>query len=98
MPNTSSAKKALRQIVRRTLINKMRKTRIKTAIKKVLVAIASGDKLIAQQQFRIAQPILHKSIGKNILHKNNVARKLSRLSAKIKIMAGQFITGPMTSK
>lgn len=98
MPNTSSAKKALRQTIRRTIINKMRKTRIKTAIKKVLVAIASGDKLIAQHQFRIAQPILHKSVGKNILHKNNVARKLSRLSGKIKSMPGQFIVGAMPLK
>lgn len=93
MPNTTSAKKALRQTIRRTLINKMRKTKIKTAIKKVLVAVASGDKMKAQQEFRITQPILHKAVGKNILHKNNVARKLSKLSAKIKSMQGEFLVG-----
>jgi small subunit ribosomal protein S20 len=93
MPNTSSAKKALRQTIKRTLINKMRKTKIKTAIKKVLAAVSSGDKLIAQKEFRVAQPVIHSAVNKRILHKNNAARKISKLSAKIKAMKGEFIVG-----
>jgi small subunit ribosomal protein S20 len=93
MPNTPSAKKALRQTIRRTLINKMRKTRVKTAIKKVLKAVVSGDKMLALKAFQEAQPQLHRAVNKKIYHKNNVARKLSKLSAKIKAMPGQFITG-----
>ena len=93
MPNTSSAKKALRQTIRRTLINKMRKTRVKTAMKKVLKAIVLGDKMSALKAFQAAQPELHRAVNKKIFHKNNVARKLSKLSAKIKAMPGEFITG-----
>lgn len=93
MPNTSSAKKALRHSLSRALINKMRKTRVKTYIKKVLKAIESGNKMLALKAFQEAQPELHRSVNKGIFHKNNVARKLSKLSAKIKAMPGQFITG-----
>jgi small subunit ribosomal protein S20 len=93
MPNTSSAKKALRQTIRRTLINKMRKTRVKTAIKKVLKAVLAGDKMVALKAFQDAQPELHRAVNKRIFHKNNIARKLSKLSAKIKAMPGQFVTG-----
>ena len=93
MPNTSSAKKALKQTIKKTLINKMRKTKVKTAIKKVIAAITSGNKLTAQKEFRSAQPIIHSAVNKHILHKNNAARKLSKLSAKIKCMKGEFIVG-----
>ncbi len=93
MPNTSSAKKALRQTATRTLINKMRRTRVKTAIKKVLKEIAGGTKLSALKAFQVAQPELHRAVNKKIFHKNNVARKLSKLSAKIKAMPGEFVVG-----
>ena len=93
MPNTSSAKKALRQTIRRTLINKMRRTSVRTAIKKVLKAVIAGDKMLALKAFQEAQPQLHRAVNKKIFHKNNIARKLSKLSAKIKMMPGQFITG-----
>jgi small subunit ribosomal protein S20 len=95
MPNTNSAKKALRQTLRRTLINKMRKTKVRTAIKKVLIAVASGDKLVAQKEFRVAQPVIHSAVNKNILHKNNAARKISKLSDKIKAMPGKFLVGKL---
>lgn len=97
MPNTSSAKKALRQSNRRALINKIRKTKIKNVIKKVLIAIKLGNKLEAQKKFRDAQPVLHKSVHTNILHRNNVARKLSKLSGKIKSMPGEFIIGKIAA-
>ena len=93
MPNTSSAKKALRQTVRRTIINKMRRTRVKTAIKKVLKEVATGTKLSALKAFQAAQPELHRAVNKKIFHKNNIARKLSKLSAKIKAMPGEFVVG-----
>ena len=93
MANTSSAKKMLRKIGRRTIINKMRKSMIKTCIKKIMKAIKLGDKLEAQKMFRSAQPHLHRAVCKGIFHKNNVARKLSLLSDKIKSMAGEFIVG-----
>jgi small subunit ribosomal protein S20 len=93
MPNTSSAKKMLRNNERRRLINKMRKSMIKTQIKKVVKAIESQDKLEAIKAFREAQPHIQRAVSKKILHKNNAARKISKLSAQIKALPGQFITG-----
>lgn len=95
MANTSSAKKMLRKIERRTLINKMRKSMIKTYMKKVIKSVLSGNKLDAILAFREVQPHLHRAVGKGIFHKNNVARKLSALSAKVKAMPGEFICGPI---
>jgi small subunit ribosomal protein S20 len=93
MPNTSSAKKMLRNNQRRKLINKMRKSLVKTQIKKVLKAIQSQNKLEAIKAFREAQPHIQRASCKKILHKNNVARKLSYLSKKIKALPGEFVVG-----
>lgn len=86
MAKTKSARKNARQAARRELVNRQRVSRIKTYLKKVEAAIASGSKAQAQEAFRAAQPELMRGISKNVVHKNLVARKLSRLSARIKAL------------
>ena len=88
MPHHKSAEKRLRQTEKRTAINRARMSRVRTFVKKVESAIATGDKAAAQSAFRLAQPELHRATTKGVLHKNTVARKLSRLSARIKAISG----------
>ncbi len=83
MPHHKSAEKRLRQTEKRTVINRARLSRVRTFVKKVETAIGSGDKEAAQSALRIAQPELHRATTKGVLHKNTVARKLSRLAARI---------------
>jgi small subunit ribosomal protein S20 len=83
MAHHKSAEKRLRQTEKRTAINRARKSRVRTFVKKVETAISSGDKEAAQSAFRLAQPELHRATTKGVLHKNTVARKLSRLAARI---------------
>lgn len=83
MANIKSAKKRARQTVRRTEVNHMRLSRIRTSVKKVETAIAAGDKAAARAAFEAAQPELHRGVTKGVLHRNTAARKLSRLSARI---------------
>ena len=84
MANHKSAEKRIRQTARRTAVNKARVSRLRTFIKKVETAIASGDKEAARAAYTEAQPELHRSVTKGVVHKNTVARKLSRLSSRIK--------------
>ena len=84
MANIRSAKKRARQAITRTAVNRVRKSRLHTHLRKVEEAIASGDKKAAQAAFRAAQPELMRSVHNKIVHKNAVARKLSRLSVRIK--------------
>ncbi len=86
MAHHKSAKKRIRQTVRRTATNKARTSRIRTFVKKVEDAIASGDKAAARAAFVAAQPEMHRGVTKGMLHRNTVARKLSRLSARIKAL------------
>jgi small subunit ribosomal protein S20 len=86
MANIKSAKKRARQSVRRTTTNRARVARIRTFVKKVEAAIASGDKEAARAALTAAQPELHSGVSKGVLHRNAVARKLSRLSARIKAL------------
>ena len=83
MPHHKSAEKRLRQTETRTAINRARLSRVRTFVKKVESAIGSGNKEAAQSAFRDAQPELHRATTKGVLHKNTVARKLSRLAARI---------------
>jgi small subunit ribosomal protein S20 len=83
MASHKSAEKRIRQIAQRTAINRARMSRVRTFVKKVETAIASGDKAAAQDAFQSAQPELHRAITKGVLHKNTVSRKLSRLAARI---------------
>jgi small subunit ribosomal protein S20 len=82
-----SAEKRMRQAQRRTEVNTARESRIRTFVKKVETAIAAGDKKAAQEAFRGAQPEMQRGVGKGVIHKNTVARKLSRLSARIKALS-----------
>jgi small subunit ribosomal protein S20 len=83
MPHHKSAEKRLRQTEKRTAINRARMSRVRTFVKKVETAIESGDKAQAQSAFQLAQPELHRATTKGVLHKNTVARKLSRLATRI---------------
>ena len=84
MANTASARKRIRQTATRTAWNHARKSRMRTFVKKVETAIASGDKTAAAVALRDAQPELQRASGKGVIYPNTVARKLSRLSARIK--------------
>lgn len=83
MANTPQSKKRARQIERRTAVNKARRSRIRTFLRKVEEAIASGDATAATEALRAAQPELDRGVTKGVLHKNTVARKMSRLSARV---------------
>ena len=86
MAKTKSARKNARQAERRTAVNRARDSRVKSTMKKVEAAIASGNKQQAQEAFKAAQPVLMRGVGEKVVHKNLVARKLSRLSARIKAL------------
>jgi small subunit ribosomal protein S20 len=86
MAKTKSARKNARQAERRKAVNIARESRVKTYLKKVEAAIASGNKQGAQDAFKAAQPVLMRGVGQKVVHKNMVARKLSRLSARIKAL------------
>lgn len=87
MANTASARKRIRQTKQRTERNHARKSRMRTFIKKVETAIASGDKEAAQNAFRAARPEMQRAVTKGVVHLNTVSRKLSRLSARIKAIS-----------
>lgn len=84
MANTASAQKRIRQNEKRTARNKARKSRVRTFVRKLEEAIASGNKDAAQAAFRDAQPELQRAVTKGTLHANTVSRKVSRLSARVK--------------
>jgi len=84
MANTPSAKKAARKIARRTLINKTRRSRVRTFLRKVEEAILSGDKEAARAAFKVAEPELARAAAKGVIHKNTASRKISRLSSRVK--------------
>jgi small subunit ribosomal protein S20 len=87
MANTTQSKKRARQAEDRYAINKARRSRIRTFLRKVEEAIASGDQTAATAALRAAEPELARGITKGVLHKNTVARKMSRLSARVKATA-----------
>jgi small subunit ribosomal protein S20 len=87
MANTASARKRIRQTKVRTLRNHARKTRMRTFVKKVEAAIAGGDKAAAAAALQAAQPEMQRAAGKGVIHANTVARRLSRLSARVKALS-----------
>ena len=87
MANTSSAKKAARQAIKRTAINKTRRTRMRSEVRRVEEAIAAGNKDEAVQALRSAQPVIARSGQLGIVHANAASRKVSRLAKRIKAMA-----------
>ena len=84
MANTDSARKRIRQTEKRMARNKARKSRVRTYVRKLEEAIASGDKTAAQEAFRAAQPEMQRAVTKGTLHANTVSRKISRMSARVK--------------
>ncbi|HBH90090.1 MULTISPECIES: 30S ribosomal protein S20 [Ponticaulis] len=87
MANTRSAKKMVRKIARRTEVNKARRSRVRTYVRKVEEAIESGDKTAAQEALKNAQPELMRAVTKGLMHKNTSSRKVSRLSKRVGAMA-----------
>jgi small subunit ribosomal protein S20 len=87
MANTSSAKKATRKIARRTDVNKARRSRVRTFVRQLEEAIASGDATKAAEAFRAAQPELARAATKGVLHANTASRKVSRLAKRVKALS-----------
>lgn len=83
MATHKSAEKRIRQTEKRTAVNRARLSRVRTFVKKVEAAIATGDKAAATAAFQLAQPELHRATTKGVLHRNTVSRKLSRLATRI---------------
>jgi len=87
MANTPQAKKRARQNEARFQVNKMRRSRIRTFLRSVEEAIASGDKDAAAKALQAAQPELMRGVTKGVVHKNTAARKMSRLASRVKAIA-----------
>jgi small subunit ribosomal protein S20 len=88
MASNATAKKRIRQIERRTVVNRSRIGRIRTYVRRVEDAIAEGDKANAQAALTAAQPEMMRGVTKGVAHRNTVSRRISRLSARIKSMEG----------
>jgi small subunit ribosomal protein S20 len=86
MANTKSAKKAARQTLRRTAANKTRRSRMRSSVRKVEEAIASGDKKAAQAALKEAEPIMVRTAQKGMTHRKTASRKVSRLAKRVGAM------------
>ncbi|MDE2693227.1 MAG: 30S ribosomal protein S20 [Paracoccaceae bacterium] len=87
MANSPQAKKRARQIARRTEVNKARRSRIRTFLRKLEEAITGGDVKLAAVALKEVQPELMRGVTKGIMHKNTASRKMSRLSARVKALS-----------
>ena len=87
MANTSSAKKCVRKMARKTFVNKNRRTNVRSSLRKVEEAITAGDQAAAKAALVTAEPVMMRAVGKGIFHKNTGSRKISRLSKRVKAMA-----------
>ena len=87
MANTVSAKKMTRKIAKRTDINRSRRSRMRTFLRKVEEAIATGDQAAAQAALRAAQPEIMRAAQNGIVHKNTASRKVSRLASRIRTLS-----------
>jgi len=83
MANTTSARKATRKIARRTAINKTRRSVLRSSVRKVEEAIASGDRNAATAALKAAEPVIMRAAQRGVVHKNNASRKVSRLAHQI---------------
>lgn len=86
MAHHKSAEKRIRQTPKRTLRNRARVSQIKTEVKKAEIAIASGDKAAALAALRAAEPAMQRGVTKGVMHRNTVARKISRLTKRLKAL------------
>ena len=89
MANTSSAKKAVRKLARRTAVNRMRRSAMRTQLRKVEEAIASGDAAAAREALVATESVVMRSAQKGVIHANTASRKVSRLSARVKALSTQ---------
>jgi small subunit ribosomal protein S20 len=87
MANIKSAKKRIRTNARRAEINRARLSRVRTYMRKVEAAIATGNKAAAQEALKLAQPEIMRGVTKGVIHRNTASRRLSRLSARIKTLS-----------
>ncbi len=87
MANNPGAKKAIRKIERRTEVNKARRSRVRTFLRKFDEAVAAGDVAVAKDAFVEAQSELMRAVSKGVVHKNTGSRKVSRLAAQLKKLA-----------
>jgi small subunit ribosomal protein S20 len=87
MANTPQSQKRARQTERRTAVNKARRSRIRTYLRKVEEAIAGGDAQVAADALKAAQPELMRGVTKGVVHKNTASRKISRLAARVKALS-----------
>jgi small subunit ribosomal protein S20 len=83
MANTKSARKATRQIARKTEVNKARRSLLRNSMRKVEEAIATGDPKAATAALKAAEPVIMRAAQRGVVHKNNASRKVSRLSHRI---------------
>jgi small subunit ribosomal protein S20 len=83
MANTTSARKATRKIARRTAINKTRRSVLRSSVRKVEEAIASGDRNAATAALKAAEPVIMRAAQRGVVHKSNASRKVSRLAHQI---------------
>ncbi|WP_424361879.1 30S ribosomal protein S20 [Methylocystis parvus] len=89
MANTASAKKAVRKIERRTIVNRARRSRMRTFVRKVEEAIAAGDAALAATALQSAVPEMMRAAQKGVIHKNTASRKVSRLSKSVKALSAK---------
>lgn len=87
MANTKSAKKAVRQTIKRTAVNKARRSRMRTEVRKVEEAIAAGNREAAMAALKEAEPVLVRTAQKGVVHRKTASRKVSRLAKRIGAMA-----------
>ena len=87
MANTTSAQKMVRKIDRRTAVNKSRRSRVRTFIKKIDLAVEAGDAASAQTALRSAESEIMRAVSKGVMHKNTASRKVSRLVKRVKAVA-----------
>ena len=87
MANTTSARKAARQAITRTQVNKSRTSRLRLSVRKVEEALASGDKAAAKAALSAAEPVLMRGSQKGVVHKKSASRKVSRLAARVKALS-----------
>lgn len=87
MANSPQARKRVRQTERRTAVNRAQTSRVRSFVRKVETAIEAGDQSVAQEAFKLAQPVIARGVTKGVLQKRTASRKISRLSKRIKSMA-----------
>ena len=87
MANSAGSRKRARQSEKRRQHNASLRSMVRTYIKKIITAIASGDKAAANEAFKVAQPLMDSAVNKGIFEKNKIARSKSRMNTRIKAMA-----------